>query len=170
MNAKPDLTAVLWTFSASWSHENKQNNVFFILQPPVSFSSRHVIACFETNKILVVILVKCAFLSQQECRRFWRSTRSCAKGNMKILMFLLLAAFGFCWTQYSSKNPKPARTSIVHLFEWRWVDIALECESFLAPNGYAGVQVSRLMFRESKNKAFQFFIPLRSFSEIRGWT
>lgn len=31
---------------------------------------------------------------------------------------------------------------MVHLFEWKWADIARECENFLAPNGYAGVQVS----------------------------
>ena len=31
---------------------------------------------------------------------------------------------------------------IVHLFEWKWADIALECEHFLAPKGFAGVQVS----------------------------
>lgn len=30
----------------------------------------------------------------------------------------------------------------VHLFEWRWPDIAAECENFLGPNGYAAVQVS----------------------------
>lgn len=34
------------------------------------------------------------------------------------------------------------RDGIVHLFEWRWSDIADECERFLAPAGYAGVQVS----------------------------
>ncbi|XP_055858833.1 alpha-amylase A-like isoform X2 [Episyrphus balteatus] len=31
---------------------------------------------------------------------------------------------------------------MVHLFEWKWDDIANECEQFLAPKGYAGVQVS----------------------------
>ncbi|KAK8733790.1 hypothetical protein OTU49_006479 [Cherax quadricarinatus] len=31
---------------------------------------------------------------------------------------------------------------IVHLFEWRWADIAAECENFLGPKGYGGVQVS----------------------------
>ncbi|XP_071521195.1 pancreatic alpha-amylase 2a5-like isoform X2 [Panulirus ornatus] len=31
---------------------------------------------------------------------------------------------------------------IVHLFEWRWSDIASECENFLGPRGYGGVQVS----------------------------
>ena len=30
----------------------------------------------------------------------------------------------------------------VHLFEWKWSDIALECETFLGPNGFAAVQVS----------------------------
>lgn len=35
-----------------------------------------------------------------------------------------------------------SRAGIVHLFEWKFDDIANECESFLAPNGYAAVQVS----------------------------
>lgn len=30
----------------------------------------------------------------------------------------------------------------VHLFEWRWSDIAAECEGVLGPRGYAAVQVS----------------------------
>lgn len=30
----------------------------------------------------------------------------------------------------------------MHLFEWRWADIALECERYLAPNGFGGVQIS----------------------------
>lgn len=34
------------------------------------------------------------------------------------------------------------RTVFVHLFEWRWPDIALECENFLGPMGFAAVQVS----------------------------
>ncbi|OXA50887.1 alpha-amylase 1 [Folsomia candida] len=34
------------------------------------------------------------------------------------------------------------RTSIVHLFEWKWNNIADECERFLGPYGYGGVQVS----------------------------
>ncbi|XP_058794696.1 alpha-amylase 2-like isoform X2 [Phymastichus coffea] len=31
---------------------------------------------------------------------------------------------------------------MVHLFEWKWKDIAEECERFLGPMGFAGVQVS----------------------------
>lgn len=31
---------------------------------------------------------------------------------------------------------------IVQLFEWKWSDVASECESFLSPGGFGGVQVS----------------------------
>ncbi|XP_055383847.1 alpha-amylase 4N-like [Condylostylus longicornis] len=34
------------------------------------------------------------------------------------------------------------RTAIVHLFEWKWEDIAKECENYLGPNGFGGVQLS----------------------------
>ena len=33
-------------------------------------------------------------------------------------------------------------TAYVHLFEWTWNDIALECEDFLGPKGYTAVQIS----------------------------
>ncbi|KAF5276538.1 hypothetical protein FQR65_LT03968 [Abscondita terminalis] len=55
-----------------------------------------------------------------------------------VLIFLFLDS-GFC-----QKNPNwwYNRNSIVHLFEWKWNDIANECERFLQHKGYAGVQVS----------------------------
>lgn len=34
------------------------------------------------------------------------------------------------------------RTVFVHLFEWKWTDIAQECENFLGPMGFSAVQVS----------------------------
>ncbi|WP_220348900.1 alpha-amylase family glycosyl hydrolase [Alkalilimnicola ehrlichii] len=34
------------------------------------------------------------------------------------------------------------RTAYVHLFEWSWSDIAEECENFLGPKGFSGVQIS----------------------------
>ncbi|XP_069361424.1 alpha-amylase 2-like isoform X2 [Maniola hyperantus] len=42
------------------------------------------------------------------------------------------------------KNPyyAPNRTVNVHLFEWKWDDIADECERFLGPRGFGGIQVS----------------------------
>jgi alpha-amylase len=39
--------------------------------------------------------------------------------------------------------PAPAAgAAFVHLFEWRWTDVARECETYLGPNGFAAVQVS----------------------------
>lgn len=31
---------------------------------------------------------------------------------------------------------------LVHLFEWKWDDIAKECENVLGPKGFCGVQVN----------------------------
>lgn len=44
-------------------------------------------------------------------------------------------------SQVATPLPGP-RTVFVHLFEWRWPDVAQECERFLGPKGYAAVQVS----------------------------
>lgn len=35
-----------------------------------------------------------------------------------------------------------AGTAFVHLFEWKWNDIASECENFLGPKGFDAVQIS----------------------------
>lgn len=57
------------------------------------------------------------------------------------LLFCVVIASGYADI---SNNPNfaPGRNVMVHLFEWKWDDIALECERFLGPKGYAGVQVS----------------------------
>jgi alpha-amylase len=34
------------------------------------------------------------------------------------------------------------RTAFVHLFEWKWSDIARECEAYLGPKGFTAVQIS----------------------------
>jgi alpha-amylase len=36
----------------------------------------------------------------------------------------------------------PQRTVFVQLFEWKWTDVAEECEQWLGPHGFAAVQVS----------------------------
>lgn len=36
------------------------------------------------------------------------------------------------------------RSTIVHLFEWKFSDIAAECENFLQYHGFGAVQVSSL--------------------------
>jgi alpha-amylase len=38
--------------------------------------------------------------------------------------------------------PAEPRTVFVHLFEWKWSDIAQECENFLGPKGYSAIQIS----------------------------
>lgn len=43
---------------------------------------------------------------------------------------------------YSNPHFVGGRTTIVQLFEWTWPDVAQECEEFLGPRGYGGVQVS----------------------------
>lgn len=39
-------------------------------------------------------------------------------------------------------SPRGHSMAFVHLFEWKWDDIAEECEQFLGPKGYTAVQVS----------------------------
>ncbi|XP_063406038.1 alpha-amylase-like [Mytilus trossulus] len=45
-------------------------------------------------------------------------------------------------THWKHPNCADGRHTIVHLFEWKWSDIAAECENFLGPYGYCGVQIS----------------------------
>jgi len=44
-------------------------------------------------------------------------------------------------TGYNVDTCAPGRTVIVHLFSWKWTDIARECEDFLGPKQFCGVQV-----------------------------
>uniref|UniRef100_A0A8C2DR64 Alpha-amylase n=1 Tax=Cyprinus carpio TaxID=7962 RepID=A0A8C2DR64_CYPCA len=58
---------------------------------------------------------------------------------MKLL--ILAALLGLSLAQFNP-NTRDGKTAIVHLFEWRWTDIAAECERYLGPNGFGGVQIS----------------------------
>ena len=67
---------------------------------------------------------------------------------MSIKIFLLaiiLQVFQHINASDDYKNPHylDGRTTMVHLFEWKFKDIALECKKFLGPNGYAAVQVHK---------------------------
>lgn len=59
-------------------------------------------------------------------------------------MKLVITLFALAAVANAQFNPNfwSGRSGIVHLFEWKWSDIANECENFLAPNGFAGVQIS----------------------------
>lgn len=64
-------------------------------------------------------------------------------------LFLMLLVIRACLCDHHNRtNQLPDRSTIVHLFEWKWKDIADECERFLAPKGYGGVQV-RMFHYES---------------------
>src|SRR6266850_443949 len=43
---------------------------------------------------------------------------------------------------YRPSGHMAAGDVVVHLFEWKWADIAAECETVLGPAGFAAVQVS----------------------------
>lgn len=59
-------------------------------------------------------------------------------------MAVLASVLATSLTNANHRNPMylPNRSVMVHLFEWKWNDVADECERFLAPTGYGGVQVS----------------------------
>jgi len=43
---------------------------------------------------------------------------------------------------YQDPHCASGRDTFTHLFEWKWSDIKQECERFLGPYGYCGVQIS----------------------------
>lgn len=63
-----------------------------------------------------------------------------------LLSGLLTAALvAFASGKFNGDDNRPSTGApggvIVHLFDWKYDDIGKECEQFLGPNGYAGVQV-----------------------------
>jgi len=58
-----------------------------------------------------------------------------------VFLFLVHSAFAQWYPHYVS-----GRAGIVHLFEWHWGTVADECETFLGPNKFAGVQVCLAIF------------------------
>lgn len=61
---------------------------------------------------------------------------------MKLISLLLTVSLAFSDAQYNNPHWRTGHSAIVHLFEWKWSDIAEECERFLAPNGFGGIQLS----------------------------
>jgi alpha-amylase len=56
-------------------------------------------------------------------------------------LFFVIAVVDLVNGQFNP-NQLPDTGGIVHLFEWKWKDIAAECERFLSVYKYGGVQVS----------------------------
>lgn len=78
-----------------------------------------------------------------------------------VALVLCLAAVILANGDNPHQNPHFARghVGIVHLFEWKWKDIALECERFLGPKGFGGVQVRApsLAWHGSRQQHVTFF-------------
>nr|CDJ87398.1 Glycosyl hydrolase and Alpha-amylase domain containing protein [Haemonchus contortus] len=49
-------------------------------------------------------------------------------------------SYNYYW--YDKTQTLPNKQTMVHLFEWKWPDIAAECENFLQHYGYGAVQIS----------------------------
>ncbi|KAG5329743.1 AM4N amylase, partial [Acromyrmex heyeri] len=60
------------------------------------------------------------------------------------MMRILLCALAILSAVIAQKDLYyvPGHDGMVHLFEWKWGKIAEECENFLGPMGFGGVQVS----------------------------
>ncbi len=63
---------------------------------------------------------------------------------MQVVVLLSVCTFLLVNFVFATKDPNsaPNRHTAVHLFEWKWADIANECERFLGPYGFSGVQVN----------------------------
>ena len=66
-----------------------------------------------------------------------------------LLAIILLAGCGGEQTASDQDAPVAVATAwaegsgtVVHLFEWKWTDVARECVDVLGPAGYSAVQVS----------------------------
>lgn len=58
----------------------------------------------------------------------------------------------------------PGHDGMVHLFEWKWLDIGLECTRFLGPMGFGGVQVRYSRESDIRRKSL---MNLKEFCVIR---
>lgn len=61
---------------------------------------------------------------------------------MVIISILLLALPPAVHSIGYDLNQLPTRSVIAHMFEWKFDDIASECERWLGPKGYGAVQVN----------------------------
>jgi hypothetical protein len=71
---------------------------------------------------------------------------------MQVVFLLSISAYLLVNFIDATKDPNsaPNRHTAVHLFEWKWTDIASECERFLGPYGFSGVQVNLIKDFSSK--------------------
>jgi alpha-amylase len=81
-----------------------------------------------------------------------RASRGRAIGALASALTLALAFAAGCATSGDATDhaedgdgmilQDASRTAFVHLFEWKWTDVARECETYLGPKGFSAVQIS----------------------------
>lgn len=59
-----------------------------------------------------------------------------------IILLITLIALAYSWSPYHESHMIEGRSVIVQLHEWRFDDLAIECERFFGPKGYGAVQIS----------------------------
>jgi len=66
--------------------------------------------------------------------------------TMRKTLFFTLLAIGTLVSARKTPHCHAGREGqvLVHLFSWRWSDIARECENELGPKGFCGVQVYQI--------------------------
>ncbi|KAI1701699.1 alpha amylase, catalytic domain-containing protein [Ditylenchus destructor] len=62
--------------------------------------------------------------------------------TLLLTIFSNLRSFASNVYDYDDPHLLPGRFLMVHLFEWKWEDIAKECEQYLHEYGYGAVQIS----------------------------
>ena len=92
-----------------------------------------------------------------------------AVSSQKILTNTLLMSLLVPWFANAQTTPPP-RTVMVHLFEWKWNDIASECETVLGPKGFSAVQVSPPQKSVSGSQWWTRYQPLSYAIEGRSGT
>jgi alpha-amylase len=64
---------------------------------------------------------------------------------LSLFVFALIMPLSSALSGEGTERSRPSQAAFVHLFEWQWEDVAQECETFLAANGYGAVQLSPAM-------------------------
>lgn len=82
-------------------------------------------------------------------------------------IYLILSIAAIYVSAQKDPNWWDDRSAIVHLFEWRYADIADECERFLSQKGYAGVQVNHFFYLLFLLRIYLLFLGIRRLLQVR---
>src|SRR4051812_19048012 len=79
---------------------------------------------------------------------YWKVAKPGSSSWLGMRVFFLFCLLAFAAYEaesnddYDDPQTFPNTTTLVHLFEWKWMDVATECENFLSKYNYGAVQIS----------------------------